>query len=346
MEEDARRVRDHELESVHASNSPVSVPVSEDDIVQFLFSVQNGAASIRPTAARIIELLAARPDAGAVAVPVSEEVETRAQSLFAAWKNENGLVCDARPETGHEIQRTGKDTFCGVCGETLDAKQVLAISRAKNDGQRAALAGLAVPDKGVRGDQGSSGGLGQPGSGSRNEPAVGATAALAMSETQRAAQRLRGLLSQHDTAVERYSKPEANARLVVLRSDLAAVLDHIDEDWFGEWVATSSARIKDRDAVITDEMVADAMHDAWNEISDDTGCHPLDIDQLGRKRLQFKPRHWAELTAIRLRILVAIVGATASTTPETGTEKVAAEVVQPIRDELEIASALTQGEGQ
>lgn len=57
--------------------------------------------------------------------------------------------------------------------------------------------------------------------------------------------------------------------------------------------------------VVSDEMVNEAMLDAWNEICDDTGCHPQDIEQIGRKRLQFQPRHWSDLTAMRLRTLLA-----------------------------------------
>lgn len=52
--------------------------------------------------------------------------------------------------------------------------------------------------------------------------------------------------------------------------------------------------------VITEEMVAAAMREAWDEICSDTGCHPLDIEQLGRKRLQFTANHWARFTAMYL----------------------------------------------
>ena len=54
------------------------------------------------------------------------------------------------------------------------------------------------------------------------------------------------------------------------------------------------------EAVITEEMVAAAMREAWDEICSDTGCHPLDIEQLGRKQLQFTPNHWARFTAMYL----------------------------------------------
>jgi hypothetical protein len=58
-------------------------------------------------------------------------------------------------------------------------------------------------------------------------------------------------------------------------------------------------------ATLTDEMVATAMNDAWCDICADSGCHPVDIEQLGRRRLQFQPRHWAELTAMMLRSQLA-----------------------------------------
>ena len=54
---------------------------------------------------------------------------------------------------------------------------------------------------------------------------------------------------------------------------------------------------------ISDTLVREAMLDAWNEICSDTGHHPLDITNVGRGRLEFSPRHWADLTAARLRAL-------------------------------------------
>jgi hypothetical protein len=51
---------------------------------------------------------------------------------------------------------------------------------------------------------------------------------------------------------------------------------------------------------VTDEMVAEAMHEAWNEICSDTGCHPLDIERHG-KELFFHPLHWSRFTAMHLR---------------------------------------------
>jgi hypothetical protein len=48
------------------------------------------------------------------------------------------------------------------------------------------------------------------------------------------------------------------------------------------------------------ELVGEAMQDAWNEICDDTGCHPLDITRNG-KLLYFSRNHWADLVALRLQ---------------------------------------------
>lgn len=45
------------------------------------------------------------------------------------------------------------------------------------------------------------------------------------------------------------------------------------------------------------------MHEAWNDICYDTGCHPTDIEQLGRRRLQFHPHHWASSTYDRIRAI-------------------------------------------
>jgi hypothetical protein len=39
-----------------------------------------------------------------------------------------------------------------------------------------------------------------------------------------------------------------------------------------------------------EQIVEAAMLDAWNDICADTGCHPLDIEQLGQRRLEFTPR--------------------------------------------------------
>lgn len=41
------------------------------------------------------------------------------------------------------------------------------------------------------------------------------------------------------------------------------------------------------------------MQDTWNNIAEDTGCHPLDIQRYGNK-LFFDPNHWAAAIALRL----------------------------------------------
>lgn len=53
-------------------------------------------------------------------------------------------------------------------------------------------------------------------------------------------------------------------------------------------------------AKLTEKLVAWAMLEAWQDICSDTGCHPLDIEQVGRKRLEFSPQHWARFTAQNL----------------------------------------------
>lgn len=46
-------------------------------------------------------------------------------------------------------------------------------------------------------------------------------------------------------------------------------------------------------------IITAAMLDAWNTICSDTDCHPLDIEQLGRRRLGFHTAHWSRQTAAR-----------------------------------------------
>ncbi len=40
------------------------------------------------------------------------------------------------------------------------------------------------------------------------------------------------------------------------------------------------------------KLVEEIMLDEWNDICSDTECHPLDIKQLGRRKLEFSPNHW------------------------------------------------------
>lgn len=40
------------------------------------------------------------------------------------------------------------------------------------------------------------------------------------------------------------------------------------------------------------KLVEEIMLDKWNDICSDTECHPLDIKQLGRRKLEFSPNHW------------------------------------------------------
>jgi hypothetical protein len=43
-------------------------------------------------------------------------------------------------------------------------------------------------------------------------------------------------------------------------------------------------------------MIEEAMRDTWNDICDDTNCHPIDIEQLGNRALAFNPDHWSRYT--------------------------------------------------
>lgn len=47
-------------------------------------------------------------------------------------------------------------------------------------------------------------------------------------------------------------------------------------------------------------IVTEAMLDSWNDICSDTGCHPLDIEQVGKRRLEFHVGHWARQTGARV----------------------------------------------
>ena len=43
---------------------------------------------------------------------------------------------------------------------------------------------------------------------------------------------------------------------------------------------------------LTLEEFGELAREEWEEICSDTDCHPLDIEQLGRRRLSFTPNHW------------------------------------------------------
>lgn len=127
-----------------------------------------------------------------VAVPVSEErVEAACEVMHDAYEL-------AAVVAGWETQQRSRKPWA----EVPDANKV--TMRAAVGALLSHLAGLAVPDKGVQGDQDSSGGLGQPGSGSQLGAAVGATAALA----DVAAERRRQVI-QEGWAPERDDKYEA-----------------------------------------------------------------------------------------------------------------------------------------
>lgn len=53
---------------------------------------------------------------------------------------------------------------------------------------------------------------------------------------------------------------------------------------------------------LTADAVREAMQDAWNNICQDTGCHPLDLTESPAGHIYFSPKHWADAVA---RILIA-----------------------------------------
>lgn len=70
--------------------------------------------------------------------------------------------------------------------------------------------------------------------------------------------------------------------------------DHLWNEW-QRAAASSPAPMPKVDA----KMLGEVMQDAWGEICDDTGCHPLDIRREGKK-LFFDERHWVDLISMRL----------------------------------------------
>jgi hypothetical protein len=86
----------------------------------------------------------------------------------------------------------------------------------------------------------------------------------------------------------------------------------------GDWCDVQMHAIAALLNAITDEsggeitkIVSECMEDAWNEICADTDCHPLDIKQMGRRRLEFSPQHWARLTGMRVAAALGNRSATA-----------------------------------
>ena len=46
-----------------------------------------------------------------------------------------------------------------------------------------------------------------------------------------------------------------------------------------------------------ERIIQEKILDAWNEICSDTGCHPSDIEQLGKRRLGFHTDHWSRFAS-------------------------------------------------
>jgi len=114
------------------------------------------------------------------------------------------------------------------------------------------------------------------------------------------------------------------------RSKASAVLASISSTDGGLREALDERRLQ--------TLVDETMQATWDEICDDTNCHPLDIKQLGRRRLSFSPGHWASAIAGRL------YAALAASPPDGLTEDgrcsfCTAEAVGTVSDESDIMPA-------
>lgn len=76
----------------------------------------------------------------------------------------------------------------------------------------------------------------------------------------------------------------------------------------------------------TIDLVRNAMLTAWNEICDDTGCHPLDIEQGPGKTLTFTPRHWARMAGEMVTAQISRLLSTPRAEAATGTEEVRSDL--------------------
>jgi hypothetical protein len=67
-------------------------------------------------------------------------------------------------------------------------------------------------------------------------------------------------------------------------------------------LATQAAQPAEADGVerITRAALAEVMQDAWGEICDDSGSHPLDMKHGRGSILFYEPGHWTDLIALRL----------------------------------------------
>lgn len=81
-------------------------------------------------------------------------------------------------------------------------------------------------------------------------------------------------------------------------------------------------------------FVREEMRDGWDEICSDTNCHPDDIEQLGRRRLGYRDRHWTSWVAQRVAIRVMEAIRSADAQGGVGREAVIRECLAAVRSEL------------
>ncbi len=71
-------------------------------------------------------------------------------------------------------------------------------------------------------------------------------------------------------------------------------------------LARPRAAVGERTVTLDPDFVDEAMQDAWNDICDDTGSHPLDLKHGRGTVLYFHPGHWARTIAMRLSHRLAL----------------------------------------
>ncbi|MGN5375853.1 hypothetical protein [Sphingomonas hankookensis] len=71
-------------------------------------------------------------------------------------------------------------------------------------------------------------------------------------------------------------------------------------------LARPRAAVGERTVTLDPDFVDEAMQDAWNDICDDTGSHPLDLKHGRGTVLYFHPGHWARAIAMRLSHRLAL----------------------------------------
>lgn len=100
-------------------------------------------------------------------------------------------------------------------------------------------------------------------------------------------------------AIQQWIRDDApiSIKMIITPKLISALADRLQE-------ARTEGRRSGEAVVVTDDIVREAMRDAWNEISSDTGCHPLDIERGAKGHLVFRANHWSDFTAARIRAIL------------------------------------------